>query len=173
MKVCTKCHIEKDLSKFYADKSKSDGHKPRCKSCENEYARLNRQNPKYIYKFNKYQKEWQKTYRRTTKYKEWRKLAFEKLSKTRQELKKQIVEHYGGKCNCCPVNEICFLSIDHVNNDGYKLREHRKRRNYDIRYYRKIISDNYPKDLQILCYNCNMAKNHNGGICPHKTLSNQ
>ena len=33
-KVCKKCKIEKDISYFYKDKSKADGHRNSCKSCE-------------------------------------------------------------------------------------------------------------------------------------------
>ena len=33
-KVCKKCKIEKDISCFYKDKSKADGHRNSCKSCE-------------------------------------------------------------------------------------------------------------------------------------------
>lgn len=32
-KICTKCGIEKELSEFYKDKSKPDGHRPNCKEC--------------------------------------------------------------------------------------------------------------------------------------------
>lgn len=29
-------------------------------------------------------------------------------------------------------------------------------------------ADLYPKDIQILCYNCNLGREKNGGICPHQ-----
>ena len=169
MKICTKCGQEKPLSAYYYDKSKADKKHPECKSCFNQRMRETRKMSAYKIRFNPYQKEWQRIYRRTPKYKAWRKIALDKLSIKRQELKRQIVDYYGGKCNCCGVLELCFLSIDHINNDGYKLRENRKYRDYGIYYYRKIIAENYPSNLQILCFNCNIAKNHNGGECSHKT----
>lgn len=38
------------------------------------------------------------------------------------------------------------------------------------RFYEWIIRNNFPKDLQILCWNCNMGKNVNKGVCPHKVV---
>jgi hypothetical protein len=35
-----------------------------------------------------------------------------------------------------------------------------------------IKKNNYPERLQILCFNCNMAKAHNG-YCPHSMLNNR
>ena len=37
MKVCCYCNTEKPRSAFYVDKSKPDGLKPRCKTCEKLY----------------------------------------------------------------------------------------------------------------------------------------
>jgi hypothetical protein len=34
------------------------------------------------------------------------------------------------------------------------------------RFYRWLITNNFPDDFQILCHNCNYAKSHGG--CPHK-----
>lgn len=172
MKICNKCKESKLLSKFYADKSKSDGHRPRCKSCENEVMHKLHKNENYIVWFNRYQKEWQRSYRQTEKYKQWRKIALQKQAITTKELKTDIVSHYGGKCACCGISEICFLSIDHINNDGHKSKGLRKNRVSGIQMYKKIIRLNYPNDLQIYCFNCNVAKQHNRGICPHKTTKN-
>jgi hypothetical protein len=119
--------------------------------------------------FNPYQKEWMKSYRKTIKYKEWRKKALEAQSNKAKELKRIIVNHYGGKCACCGISEICFLSIDHINNDGYKSKGNRKNRVSGYLFYKDIIKRGFPNDLQILCFNCNVAKQHNGGVCPHKS----
>lgn len=79
-------------------------------------------------------------------------------------LKSQVFEHYGGKCSCCGESQFEFLSIDHINNNGS---EHRK----DIKksgthFYKWIIDNNYPDDLQILCLNCNLSKGFYG-YCAH------
>jgi hypothetical protein len=71
---------------------------------------------------------------------------------------------YGSKCNCCGECDTRFLTLDHVQNDGFEQRKEMSQR--------QIISDAInsfnPSKYQILCYNCNCAKNANGGICPHK-----
>lgn len=82
------------------------------------------------------------------------------LTKNRNKIRKKIVfEHYGNKCTCCDLDDIDFLTIDHINNDGYKDR----RLNYQT-----VIKRNFPTDLQLLCWNCNLGKAMNGGICPHQ-----
>jgi hypothetical protein len=167
MKICTKCRTSKDLSAFYADKSKSDGKHSTCKSCDNEMLAKQKASPIYAITFNAYQREWQRSYRQTPKHKEWRAKALVKQSIRARELKKQVVEHYGGGCACCGVKELCFLSIDHINNDGY-LERTGKSRTSGYFMYKKIIAKNYPDNLQVLCFNCNIAKQHNKGICPHR-----
>jgi hypothetical protein len=128
-----------------------------------------RKTTSYKIVFNPYQKEWQRTYRLTKKYKSWRKLALQKQSLLAKELKKQIINYYGGKCACCGIVDVRFLTIDHINNDGYKLRfGNNRNRLSGYHWYKRIIKENYPKDLQILCFNCNIARQHNGGTCPHK-----
>jgi len=42
-KVCTKCHVEKDLDEFSCDKSKPDGHLPSCKVCIKLYLKENKE----------------------------------------------------------------------------------------------------------------------------------
>ena len=176
-KKCTKCEIEKSLLDYYADKQKADKKTSVCKSCINERQAITRKNPKYMYRFRKYQGVWMKKYRRTPKYKLWRAKS-EVVRKEKAKLtKQQVMNYYGGKCACCGISEICFLSIDHINNDGFKEKDRLNCRTGEKirnRYtggqlYNRIIKNNYPKDLQIHCFNCNTAKQHNGGICPHKT----
>jgi hypothetical protein len=79
------------------------------------------------------------------------------------ELKKFILKQYGGKCVCCGENRFEFLSIDHINNDGYK-----HRREFKGNIYLWLVKNNFPKDIvQILCFNCNMSKAFYG-YCPHR-----
>lgn len=73
-----------------------------------------------------------------------------------------VYEAYGGiKCNCCGEDEELFLSIDHVNNDGYKEGLNSQQ------LVDKLIRENFPEGYQILCRNCNYGKHLNGGTCPH------
>lgn len=74
--------------------------------------------------------------------------------------KEIIIDHYTKCKRCCILcgyNDIRALQVDHINNDG---EEHRK-----IipgkHLYPWIIKNNFPKDLQILCANCNNIKRAN------------
>lgn len=80
----------------------------------------------------------------------------------RKKLRKIIYLHYGNKCNCCGLDDVRFLTIDHVNNDGCK----EKSRN-NLTLLSRIIRNNFPTNFQLLCWNCNGAKSVNGGTCPH------
>lgn len=90
------------------------------------------------------------------------------LTKAR-ELKATVHAHYGGKCSCpsCPETNPAFLSIDHINGGGTK---HRKEinRGGGSKFHRWIIQNNFPTDLRLLCFNCNMGRAVHGGICPHE-----
>ena len=85
--------------------------------------------------------------------------------KLRLNYKQRIVEHYSNGencCNCCGEDIFEFLTIDHIHNDGS---EHRKKIGSNI--LTDLIRRNFPEGFQILCMNCNMAKEING-ICPHE-----
>jgi hypothetical protein len=78
---------------------------------------------------------------------------------------------YGKICNCCGQSDPRFLTLDHVNNDGA---EHRKTLSSDtIPAYYEAVKKHRPDLYQILCYNCNMGRAANKGLCPHKDLSLQ
>jgi hypothetical protein len=83
--------------------------------------------------------------------------------KLRASLKEEVFKNYGNKCICCGEDDLVFLTIDHIFNNGS---EHRKivKRNQIYAWLKKHC---YPKDnYQILCFNCNFAKQF--GECPHK-----
>jgi len=35
------------------------------------------------------------------------------------------------------------------------------------KFYRWLVENDFPEGFQILCHNCNFAKSHNPGGCPH------
>jgi hypothetical protein len=77
------------------------------------------------------------------------------------------VYHYSGqnpRCACCGEAGLAFLTLDHVNNDGA---EHRRRHKGHQGTYRQLKADGYPPGIQVLCYNCNMARSAYGS-CPHR-----
>lgn len=99
----------------------------------------------------------------------------EYTSSYQARLKRQIIEHYAGNppsCQCCGESIYEFLTIDHINGQG---RQKRKELgiNSSIGYYSWIIHNNYPDDLQVLCWNCNCGRNTRPDkICPHKVSQN-
>lgn len=80
-----------------------------------------------------------------------------------RKLRKQVLELYGGKCTCCGVDAWQFLQIDHINGGGRKHLLSFGNRLWD--YYKWLLAEKR-EGFQVLCANCNTAKNY--GICPHK-----
>lgn len=88
---------------------------------------------------------------------------------SRQRLKSEVFAAYGNKCACCGEAQIEFLTLDHIHNDGA---EHRRSLGIGVGAGRNVYADvkrqNFPKDrFQLLCWNCNCAKQH-FGTCPHQ-----
>jgi hypothetical protein len=93
-----------------------------------------------------------------------------KMKIYRDKIKDLVFKAYGGAiCACCGEINKKFLSLDHINNDGAA---HRKAIGYrgGIGYYLAVVRDNFPPGFQVLCYNCNMGKARNSGVCPHKEI---
>ena len=96
------------------------------------------------------------------------KRGVERGNRLNRETYKELIQKLGGLCACCGERNTAFLTIDHIHNDGYKLGPGRSS------FYRKLVirarkTGDWPKDLQVLCMNCNFGKHRNGGICPHKS----
>jgi len=112
--------------------------------------------------YNKKSKEWNKTHPEKCR---------ESCKKAYWKLRLEVFSHYGGnppKCACCNETKIKFLTIDHINGGGYK---HRKETGlYADKLYRWLRKNNYPEGYQILCWNCNMGRAHNNGVCPHRGM---
>ena len=91
-----------------------------------------------------------------------------KLCADRARLRKEVLAAYGDKCACCSIADHVFLAIDHVNDDGH---EHRRKLGCrsSTTTFRWLKKNAYPKEFQILCFNCNEAKRY--GICPHKLVA--
>jgi hypothetical protein len=89
-------------------------------------------------------------------------------AKVNQAVKLEVMTHYsGGKpfCACCRVDDMVFLTIDHVKNDGAVHR--RTGQTSGTPFYYWLRRSNYPVNYQVLCWNCQHAKAV-GVICPHK-----
>ena len=85
-----------------------------------------------------------------------------------------VLDHYGRECSCCGFMDIRFLTIDHIDNDGYLERYPGGSRLTGSNMHDKIIKEGFPSRFQILCWNCNCAKQFYGkGVCPHKEDSRE
>lgn len=88
--------------------------------------------------------------------------------KTRTE----CFDAYGGAfCVCCGEENMRFLTLDHVNNDGGVHRHAIGKRGMAFLFW--LRKQGFPdrKSYQVLCFNCNQGKFFNGGICPHEQES--
>lgn len=93
-----------------------------------------------------------------------------------ERLREQTFAAYGGwKCACCGETQRDFLTIDHINNDGGKLRKagtYGKQGVGGIFMYRWLRKNGFPEGFQVLCMNCQVGKARNKGVCPHQVSSN-
>ena len=89
----------------------------------------------------------------------------------RENLRRQVIAHYGGKCVCCGEGMPEFLTFDHINGNGIKQRQGAI--GYWTGGWRLALwlrAQGYPDGLvQVQCYNCNCARAFYGrGRCPHE-----
>ena len=136
-KICSWCGEAKVIDDFYPSKFGLYRVAGRCKSCCKQTAGT----------WQKERPEWKQRSRKS---------AYERV-------KGAVFDHYGRSCKCCGESEPMFLSIDHVNNDGGG--RNRQDRGYSM--YRDLIMRGFPDTYQVLCWNCNVGKQRNGGTCPH------
>lgn len=88
--------------------------------------------------------------------------ASENQRRTYHELRRRIIDAYGGRCACCGESAVEFLTLDHVDGLGTQIRQ---RQSFQSEA-RKLLALGCPSSHQILCYNCNHAK-WIYGKCPH------
>lgn len=84
-------------------------------------------------------------------------------------LRDAVYGHYGGyRCSCCSETEPLFLTIDHIDSKG---NVHRRETGCGSgsTFYRWLIKNDFPEGFQVLCFNCNVGKHRNGGVCPHQS----
>lgn len=113
-------------------------------------------------------------YNRTQYKKNWavpefRAMKNKQATENVNRLKDIVYSHYGKKCNCCGETNLLFLTIDHIENDGYKEKTKSGNRRSGTPMYTLIVKNGFPESYQILCMNCNLGKARNGGVCPHKS----
>lgn len=102
---------------------------------------------------------------RRTKYRNdpaYRDSVCTREQKRHRQRRQEVLAAYGGKCTCCGESTPEFLVIDHINNDGAAHRKEIGARNI----YIWLRREGYPEGFQVLCHNCNIAKEFYGA-CPH------
>lgn len=165
-KICVHCGIIKSKTEFSPRKGTKDGLASWCKPCRRE---------KYNGRYNDKRRD---RWKNDPKLRERNKIAAKKYQllnkekiktnsrKVRQAKREAVIIKYGGKCACCGEGNLLFLCIDHIHNNGAT---ERKEIGGSNGVYNKLINEEVLADqYQVLCYNCNSAKEIYG-ICPHKT----
>lgn len=79
------------------------------------------------------------------------------------ELRRTVVEGYGGACECCGEDHYEFLAIDHRYGGGAEER----RRSTAYQMMTAIVVEGFPPTYRLLCHNCNQARGYYGE-CPHE-----
>lgn len=156
-KRCKRCNKVKPIDKFTTVKINSDGLSSYCIKCINIIS-------------IKWRKEINWNAIRNEKRAANPEITRNEYRSYRLKLKLEFIEEYGGICVCCGESDYRFLTIDHVNDDGHI---HRKKFGSRSGSTTQVLADlkrqGWPKDnYRILCFNCNLGRSHNGGICPHE-----
>jgi len=101
-----------------------------------------------------YQANKEKIKERTTKWKKKNWDRFNEMARKRHASRKLAsIQAYGGKCKC-GIEQIEFLTIDHISDNGAEEKQERKTVNIHIWLKRR----NYPPGYQVLCGSCNLKK---------------
>lgn len=148
-RVCAQC----GGTRFYSVLSPEgmNGIRYVCRDCSNRRAREARQ--KDPEKYRARCRTWH------TKHTEQKKIE-------RRLVKYHVVAELGGNCACCGEDDLRFLTIDHINQDGKQHRREVGGSGHHV--YLDIKRLGCPKDrFRVLCWNCHMATSR-GDICPHK-----
>lgn len=95
----------------------------------------------------------------------------QRTNASNQQVRLETLVAYGGACVCCGEDREPFLVIDHVNGDGSAHRAIVRngggsKSGGGVWTYRWLKKNGWPEGFQVLCANCNMAKERPGG-CPH------
>jgi hypothetical protein len=88
-----------------------------------------------------------------------------RVRRCRRRVKEKILNHYGYTCACCGETNTDVLSLNHIKGGGTTHRKEVKVSGQSFNLW--VIRNNFPKDLQVMCLNCNSGSWANNGICPH------
>jgi hypothetical protein len=165
-KRCAGCDIEKPLGDFYKRRTLKIGHQGwglysgRCKDCVRASTAARRQpkSPEQI----RHEAAIRTELVKNDPIIRGRELA--RRGARYHRLRMEIINGYGGICECCGEDTYEFLTIDHRYGAGMV-----DRREFGIgaKFFAHIKREHFPEKYRLLCYNCNMARAFNG-VCPHR-----
>lgn len=156
--TCSRCKVEQPIDQFYdRGTRKREGwvdengttRSSQCRTCNREKTA-----------------KW----RELNNTREWKDKCNRARKEKNRRIKDAVFGAYGGyRCACCGETEPLFLSIDHVNNDGARMRREMlgHRTMAGAATYAWLHRHNYPAGYQVLCMNCQHGKRMNHGVCPH------
>jgi len=125
---CSNCNIELNNQNWSI--SRQNRCKYICKICENLSNRKRYKNNKENYLLN--------------------------YKKSYKNLKKEVFDYYGGRCENCLSDDKDVISLDHIDGNGRKHRKEVLKTDSGTGFY-KWVFKNKPNNIRILCYNCNCA----------------
>lgn len=84
----------------------------------------------------------------------------------------KCIKHYGGICVCCGESNVKFLTLSHKNDDGMNHIDEYGSRFSGTHFALWLVAHNFECDfeIQLECFNCNMGRESNLGVCPHKKI---
>jgi len=163
-KACNKCGTIKPIEDFLLANMRS---KPVrlaiCKPCQSVWHKEHYQ--KHI-ELNRESNRLRAAHYRKTKPEGSRNAARKYKTRKLLENRTAIYNAYGNKCKCCGEDNPLFLTVDHVNSDGHLERKQGKYTS-GSQFYNYVVKQGFPENYQLLCYNCNMGRARNMGVCPH------
>lgn len=118
----------------------------------------------------KYHREYRRKRRADPEYRaKENKRAYVDTQRRRAKLREELFRIYGDVCACCGESEKRFLTLEHKNGSGQPDSNFIRMRTLgQERIWKDAIEANDPSKFETLCYNCNIGKAANKGVCPHK-----
>lgn len=174
IRTCTKCEVSKPFSEFYTSTVNGRAYYYyKCKKCRDGEKKtwIDKDRPKH--------REWARdrykirvTAMTADELKAHRQMQAANAKRWNTRNKEKVFAAYGGaKCACCGETEKTFLSLDHINGGGGKLRKAKTHRSGSA-FYKQLIQEGLPSGFQILCMNCQFGTHANNGVCPHQARRN-
>lgn len=95
------------------------------------------------------------------------------LQERTTQFKLEVFTHYSKEisdsdvpiCACCKIDDIRFLTLDHI--EGRKHLSKKEQKLKTLALWRHVKNIGFPEGYQVLCYNCNIAKG-TMHFCPHE-----